>query len=533
MSDVLQIISPMTAIKFIQPPILKGEDGEEWKEYSMQLKAACDNGDVSLVTSLKKMRNEKSRQLGKERERYKNFVANLERTRQLEEQILQKRQLQQQQQQQQQQSHRHCGMCLLHHQQRRQSNRIKKKQEYKYQQQKLQERRQRRKIQQKTITIPTETGQQNSKQHPRRKQPQQQKQRISTPILVVNREFLDRKSSEGCQVVLLHPLSTKNKGFDFNYNIENNIKVDVDSEKPIIMVIPEQDITHLGLKYERKYVNNNEGTSEDIYLIVAVVVRMKRNKNCPVFSEEHLVDIYKIHKSNIFNNNTTSHFGSYGIYYANGWKASYNEIGIDLSSLGLYATSKKDRASFCKYEEEKDKVNQHLIQANAALNALLENDCAINMASNARIGDELNKAYNEAPNISRPGWLGKNKKTQLQWLSTNVCINAGTREFHTENDVSMTEISRPFVKEESCNCKCGFHTTFNFEVSQSYTVPIPLRQGTTILFSGYFLRHRQLNQCVEMGVQCDCDNFINFSAYSNRRLGNNFGRTIERISCND
>ena len=43
----------MTAIKFIHPQILKGENGEEWEEYSMQLKAACDNGDVSLVTSLK------------------------------------------------------------------------------------------------------------------------------------------------------------------------------------------------------------------------------------------------------------------------------------------------------------------------------------------------------------------------------------------------------------------------------------------------------------------------------------------------
>ena len=41
-------------IKSIHPKILKGEDGEEWEEYSMQLKAACDNGDVSLVTSLKK-----------------------------------------------------------------------------------------------------------------------------------------------------------------------------------------------------------------------------------------------------------------------------------------------------------------------------------------------------------------------------------------------------------------------------------------------------------------------------------------------
>ena len=79
----------------MQPPVLRGESDEEWRSYSIMLKEACDDGDVSLVTSLKQ-REERRKQLKSQRK----FLRDLQKMREREEQLLQKRQLQQQQQQQ-------------------------------------------------------------------------------------------------------------------------------------------------------------------------------------------------------------------------------------------------------------------------------------------------------------------------------------------------------------------------------------------------------------------------------------------------
>jgi hypothetical protein len=122
----------------------------------------------------------------------------------------------------------------------------------------------------------------------------------------------------------------------------------------------------------------------------------------------------------------------------------------------------------------------------------------------------------------------------LHWCSSNVCEDAGTMDYHTEKDTSLTMILRPHF-EECCKEKCSqFRTTFNFKiaVNGSEELKIPLVDGCVILFSGYLLKHRQENSIHE-GTnknEHNCDTkFVNISCYSNKRFGDNLRSTSKRV----
>ena len=72
------------------------------------------------------------------------------------------------------------------------------------------------------------------------------------------------------------------------------------------------------------------------------------------------------------------------------------------------------------------------------------------------------------------------------WQSS-VGINAVTKEMHTEDDVTYTTISVP--RQEFVSTDRHYH--FMFQFGQKYNVSLPLIAGTTLLFSGKFLTHRQ------------------------------------------
>ena len=92
--------------------------------------------------------------------------------------------------------------------------------------------------------------------------------------------------------------------------------------------------------------------------------------------------------------------------------------------------------------------------------------------------------------------------------SLNVYFNAGTDEFHTENDQCYTLFASPYQNAEVC-------ASFPFAISKSRNIRIRLGSGMMILFNARLLTHRQsIDSCNA------CDQFWNIRYYANRRFDN-------------
>ena len=96
------------------------------------------------------------------------------------------------------------------------------------------------------------------------------------------------------------------------------------------------------------------------------------------------------------------------------------------------------------------------------------------------------------------------------WQSS-LSVNAVTKGFHTEHDVTYTTINIPSQEKKSAERK--YH--FIFKIQNKLNISLPLIEGTTILFSGKLLTHRQTCNVFEC---TDDELFFNFASYGNKKL---------------
>ena len=308
------------------------------------------------------------------------------------------------------------------------------------------------------------------------------------------------------------------------------------SNRPLLILRHIDDMSAAGYECQYRFIHNNENQSDN-YVLFAFVGQMDKN-NDTLDLPNDITDIYTLHKKNIISP-TSSHHESYGIYCASGLKASYNKLDESQSSVGDYTTSNTDAPSFREFQKAQQKINAYIHQANEFLTNELSkegrNDDLIKLAANSSCVKLLNELYAKSslPQTRRLDTLHYGEH-DLHWCSNNVCIDAGTKQYHTELDTSMTMILRPYF-QPCCKRKCSQRrTTFNFKinVNGSEELKIPLVDGCVILFSGYLLKHRQQNSVHEKTTasKCDCDtNFVNVSCYSNGRFSNNMTKTTERV----
>ena len=93
--------------------------------------------------------------------------------------------------------------------------------------------------------------------------------------------------------------------------------------------------------------------------------------------------------------------------------------------------------------------------------------------------------------------LNKDKKKCSSMWNTNVCINASTDEFHTENDTSYTLITVPAQKSKEQHV-CGNMYFFLFKLNEDLIISLPMTPDLSFIFSGTYLSHRQEgNNCTE------------------------------------
>eukprot|EP00984_Skeletonema_dohrnii_P033327 scaffold29517_cov148-Skeletonema_dohrnii-CCMP3373.AAC.1 len=336
------------------------------------------------------------------------------------------------------------------------------------------------------------------------------------PVLVASGEYIEKKINAGACCIFLQN------------NEEPRIVGNV-THRPLLVVQSLDDMNDTKFQCHYHFIHDNELQNGN-YVICAFVGDMEQSDvilNLP----NDIAESYSKHKDSIIGPNT-SHHGSYGMYYADGLKASYEKMDESQSSIRNYTTNNTDD----QFQVTKESINSCIHQANKYLVNKLDNDDAIKLAANSSCVKSLVELYNMS-SLTRPSGLdtlhfGEN---DLHWCSSNVCSDAGTNQYHTEIDTSMTLILRPYFKS-CCERKCSqCRTTFNFEipVNGSEELKIPLVDGCIILFSGYLLKHRQQNSIYEKTNETkhSCDaKFINISCYSNGRFANNMIKTSERVS---
>jgi hypothetical protein len=338
-------------------------------------------------------------------------------------------------------------------------------------------------------------------------------------LLATSGEYIDMMKRQGSCVIYLQP----NKKPSL---VDGDVR-----QRPLLIVNRLNDLNEED--YQFRYIHINE-KRDDYYAIGAFVGDIEQSDDIHELSNK-IAGIYYCHKDNIIGPKN-QHHDSYEIYCGDGMKASTDEIGRLLSSLGIYATKNIKERSYRRFRQAQNAINSCIHQANKYLNRMLCNDDAIMMAANSSCVKLLVELYKLSPMGEAPKGLETlhSGEDDLYWCSSNVCVGAGTKDYHTEEDNSLTMILRPYF-QSCCHRNCQQHqTTFNFKipVNGSEELKIPLVDGCVILFSGKLLEHRQQNSIYENTNQNknNCGTkFINVSCYSNGRFRNHLKKTTERV----
>eukprot|EP00986_Skeletonema_menzelii_P007425 scaffold2919_cov130-Skeletonema_menzelii.AAC.1 len=346
------------------------------------------------------------------------------------------------------------------------------------------------------------------------------------PVFVVGGDYVRRQAEAGACCVFLHSQN--------GTRIEGDIKM---TNGPLLILRHIDDMSAAGYECQYRFIHDNKD-KDDNYVLFAFVGKMEKSNDSLDLPNDNIAEIYSLHKKNIITS-TSSHHESYGTYYADGLKASYQKLDESQSSIGHYTTSNTDALSFQEFQKAQQQINACIHQANEFLIDELSNggrnEDVIKLAANSSCVKFLNELYAKSslPQMRPLDTLFYGER-DLHWCSSNVCINAGTKQYHTELDTSMTMILRPYF-QSCCSMMCSQRrTTFNFKIpiNGREELKIPLVDGCVILFSGYLLKHRQQNSVHEKttALKHNCDkNFVNISCYSNCRFSNNMTKTTERV----
>ena len=267
-------------------------------------------------------------------------------------------------------------------------------------------------------------------------------------------------------------------------------------------------INAAGIKIDYQYPNDGGQTfaSKTSYVILCAMATFEDNQH-----DFHPVDIdlqlFQKHKNNIVQ--TGKHYGSKGYYFANGLHASYGKGSDGLPvSINQYATKNKNDLSYKSLQKKLDQVTTLIIHCNRSLSLGTDivRSSAQNTINNAELAQTINSILGE--NIQqtinlRP--LSTNAESAV-FPSVNVCVNASTSVFHTENDQGYTMIAVPYQVTTS-------EASFLFRISNKIILSAKMKPGVSILFNARLLSHRQ-----NLNKQPPHINFWNIGCYANRRF---------------
>ena len=110
------------------------------------------------------------------------------------------------------------------------------------------------------------------------------------------------------------------------------------------------------------------------------------------------------------------------------------------------------------------------------------------------------------------------------YINYHLCLNAQTKEPHTECDSSYTIISVPNQTLGVTNKGFRNHGSFEMIVNSEITIVVPMKIGTVLTYSGYLLTHRQQIRNEDL----DVSPFVNIVSYNSKRLFENMMESFRR-----
>ena len=129
------------------------------------------------------------------------------------------------------------------------------------------------------------------------------------PVFVLGGDYVRRQTEAGACCVFLHS--------ENGTRIEGDIKM---TNGPLLILRHIDDMSAAGYECQYRFIHDNENQSDN-YVLFAFVGKMNKSNDILDLPND-VADIYTVHKKNIMSA-SSSHYESYGTYFADGLKASY------------------------------------------------------------------------------------------------------------------------------------------------------------------------------------------------------------------
>ena len=233
-------------------------------------------------------------------------------------------------------------------------------------------------------------------------------------------------------------------------------------------------------------------------------------------------------KPNIcINNGTNNHFRSQGYISAWGNKAFYGKSS-ETSTVSQYVSKSPSKTVRIEEVERLNMELEDIVAKEVELSVARITHTFPNISQ--LIAPILNVAYQKQIDDGDVNFnLSKTSKDGL-WQS-EMCVNAITRDFHTEKDATYTLISVPQQDFDDKTKKKPSPTYFLFNINENTTIGFKMSQSTSFIFNGTMLTHRQFCQDgyeKESIKGKKINDFFNIACYGNQRLFNHLRHSFRR-----
>lgn len=240
-----------------------------------------------------------------------------------------------------------------------------------------------------------------------------------------------------------------------------------------------------------------------------------------------LFDKVKKTKPNIcINNGKNNHFRSQGYIAAWGNKALYGNSSLT-STIGQYVTRKpkkeKNIEAVTQYNEELEVLmHEEIVKASSKFDKWFPNFKHL-------IAPVMKVAFDKQI-IDGDINLKEEATAESGLWQSEICVNAMTRDFHTEKDITYTLISVPDQIHDGKNMKKPYVPIFLFQINDNVTFGFKLQNKSSFIFNGTMLTHRQFseNGYLEKNEKENINNFYNVACYGNQRLFNHMRKSFRR-----
>ena len=213
-----------------------------------------------------------------------------------------------------------------------------------------------------------------------------------------------------------------------------------------------------------------------------------------------------------------SHYGSSGYVASFGNKGSFDKAVV--SSVGQYSTKKSKNQVKQLFIEEESQEYENLIAIHIAFSV---KDLSVVIPNIRTILNPIVKTAFEIQQKDKELNIKEGKATVDGCWHTSICINAETKCFHTEEDCSYTLITVP--QQNVVNDRYDFI----FQLKGNKHINLHMLPGTSFIFSGMYLTHRQ-NRLIDTNSNEDNEHFFNIASYGNKRLFSHIRSTLKKLN---